>query len=154
MATPAYINYKEKYPNTYFLLLPKELLSLLSLYYYGLLELEYIYFSNIKGLLTIRKFDNHSKLEFQIQLIIIVTKLLSIYNEKEENMTFTGDSENVVWRPNEVGILIENGVIYIRNYMAELFWQKVRAIVDMINNLINSGLGNREIMRRFEEEIF
>src|SRR5581483_7173701 len=94
------IPYNKNFPNTYITILPKELQTLLTIYYYDLLEIKCFY-SNRTGL-YIKKFNTNNKVESSAKIFLPIINLLADHNKNPETGFSPTDfsTDGIFWYPN------------------------------------------------------
>ena len=143
----------ETFPKTYFLLLPAELKVLLTSYYYGPLEMSFS-LTNEKLRLEIIRYGSNNKVDALFVLTGNIDKLVKKYNNMSKAGKFYLNSGKITWDANEVEIQLgknlDENIIFLTDYMAELFWQKLQTIIDILHEYQEQGLTTAQILDKFK----
>lgn len=148
------IKYNQMFPETYLTLMPKELAELLSAYYYGPLEVRYFHHSN-DPFLNIKEFDNNNRLKISFTIIISIVELLTAHDNSLSGVFDPKkESKSIRWSTSYINLSGSSSSVLIYDYKAELFWIKLRHIVDKLMGYVNEGLDHRTIGHEFYGFIF
>jgi|SRR5581483_6350830 len=151
------IKYNAIYPNTYLILLPKDLQNLLTKYYFGPLELSISYYSSMSQTIKIKRFDNNGKMDTVFILYYSITHLLENYERQTKSEIVSYDSRTIFsWDHNIITIKRDNdqAQMFLYDYMKKLFWEKVNIIVNQLREFFRKEIDNREINRYFSKTVF
>lgn len=148
------INFKP-FSNTYFSALPKDLQVLLTYYYHGPLEIKY--HPGDKHCITrVLKYDSQNRLDAEIKIKHDVTSILSEYNQYPDkyNIKFP-DGFYINWTRNFVGLAYfgECGFA-LYDYMALVFWEKLRHVMRDLIDCNKSGLSVDDIRLSFNSKVY
>lgn len=147
----------KNFPNTYFFLLPAELQLLLTSYYYGPLEMNFFLLEKSQRLRIVR-FDTNNKADTAFVLIGKVDKLVEKRNTWSGSGWFYLNSGKIEWNSNKIeiqlGEFLDDYNVFLTDWMAELFWEKLQTIVDRLRHYHEQGLSQDQISDKFRPLTF
>lgn len=149
----------QAFPNTYLGLLPNDLKNLLSDYFYGPLEIMYYYRGRNRSALTVVKYANN-KMESRISVALSVFNLFAEYERNPNNgslLTLDGKT-TILWGQKYIVFQYDDiyalPSIYLHDYTAKLFWQKLKIIINALEKNYNLGLDDASIAPIFNNVVF
>ena len=104
---------KSNYPDTYFVLLPDELLSMLDSYYYGPLEIKLLNYKDYRDFehLRITHFDSNNQIDSSIMIIMPVAKLIKDYMKNHNEGDILNSPSEVVWSEKRIKLICTCAIV-------------------------------------------
>lgn len=147
------------FPDTYLGLLPNDLKNLLNDYYYGPLELMYHHHERDRSVLTIVKYTGN-KMESRINVTLSVVNLLAGYeiNPNDGTLLTLDGKTTIEWGQKYIILrhddIYARPMIYLHDYTAKLFWQKLKIIVHGLEANYNLRVSDASIANVFSGIVF
>ena len=148
---------KSKYPGTYFVLLPGELLSMLDAYYFGPLEIDIPYYGG--GLksdhLQIAHYDSNNQIESSINIYMSVANLIEAHMKNNKKGDIRNAPSEISWSEKKIWLSCGCAIVNLHGeFIVKLFWEKIHKIAKVTDTLKRSNLTIDDINRRLFRLIF